>query len=67
MQIEKLSDIIVNYSINVQKDENVLIMTETEKTMPLVKCLVKKIKEKGGNVVVKIANPELESLIKLSE
>lgn len=61
---EILAETIVEHSIKVMSNENVLITSETCKPMPLIKELVKKIKKKGANVTVKFLYPEIESLIK---
>ena len=62
-KIAKLADIIVNYSLKVEKDERVLIMMETMNPKNLVKHLIEKIYANGGVPTVKIVDEELNSLI----
>ena len=62
-KIVKLADIIVNYSLKVEKDERVLIMMETMNPKNLVKHLIEKIYANGGVPTVKIVDEELNSLI----
>lgn len=57
-----LADTLINYSLNVKEKENVIIITETEKTLPLVKELIKKIKKNKANVLTRIINPDIEAL-----
>lgn len=62
-KLEILANTIINYSLEVKKDENILITSETSSPNPLIKELIKKIKEKEANVEVKYKDPTIESLI----
>lgn len=62
-KLKDLARTIVNYSLEVEEDENVLIKCETIEPMPLVKELVKEIKHVKANVMIKITDPTLNSLI----
>lgn len=48
LRVKQLSDVLVNYSCNVQKNEKVLINYEGECCKPLVKQLIKNIYARGG-------------------
>ena len=45
-RLKKLSDTIVNYSIDVKKDERVLITTTSLETRPLLNLLIEDIIKK---------------------
>lgn len=62
-KIQKLSSTIVNYSIKVQRNQRVLITSITDKPYPLIKSLIKDIKEKGGIPFVQITNPGIEAIL----
>lgn len=47
-RIEKLADLLVNYSCHVEKGENVLISYEGAETRSLVKALIKDVYKAGG-------------------
>ncbi|HKM28163.1 MAG TPA: aminopeptidase [Anaerovoracaceae bacterium] len=51
-RIKKLSDVLVHYSCNLQKDEKILIDYEGECTKPLVKQLIKDVYACGGKPYV---------------
>ena len=59
----KLSDTIVNYSVNVKEGDRVLIQYESDMCKPLVKCLIKDIYKNKGIPFVKHFDNELNSLI----
>lgn len=63
-RIKKLSKTIVDYSTKVKSGDKVLIQYESERVNPLVKCLIKDIKEKGAIVATKLEDEELLSDIK---
>ncbi len=63
-KIKKLAKTIVDHSIKVKENENVLIMCETTNPFPLVKELVKLIQEKNANVDVRFIEPSINNLIK---
>ena len=42
-RLKKLSNTIVNYSVNVKENDRVLIQYESTKCNPLIKCLIKDI------------------------
>lgn len=62
-RIQKLSDIIVNYSIKVKENDRVLIQYESNECNTLVKCLIKDIYKNKGIPFVKYLDNELSSLI----
>ena len=62
-RIQKLSNIIVNYSIKVKENDRVLIQYESNECTPLVKCLIKDIYKNKGIPFVKYLDNELSSLI----
>lgn len=62
-EIKNLSKNIVEYSINVQPNENVLIIYYSEEELEMVKQLIKQISIRGGNPNYKKVNMELESLL----
>ena len=62
-RIEKLSDTIVNYSVNIKKSDRVLIQYESSMCKPLVKCLIKDIYKNKAIPSVKLIDNELNSLI----
>ena len=65
-RLKKLSEIIVNHSIKVQKNDKVLITYMSNDSEYFVKCLVKEILKKDGIPYVKYDNPELLELVKLN-
>ena len=46
---EKYAEVIVNYSLSIKENDLVLIKTENEIPMPLVKELYKKILQRGAH------------------
>ena len=60
---EKLSELIVNYSIKVKENEKVLIIYQTENSKKLVKNLIKEILKVNGIPFVEKKDIELESLV----
>lgn len=62
-KIDKLANLVVNYSLKVKKGDRILISCETLEPKPLVKALVNKIMDLGGYVLVKITEPEINALI----
>lgn len=62
-RIQKLSDIIVNYSIKVKENDRVLIQYESNECNNLIKCLIKDIYKNKGIPFVKYLDNELSSLI----
>ncbi len=62
-RIKKLSNTIINYSINVKCGDKVLIQYESKECNPLVKCLIKDIYNNKGIPFVKLIDNELNSLI----
>lgn len=62
-EIKKLSKTIVEYSINVQPGENVLIMFYSDDSKDMVKELIWEINQHGGNPSYKRIDKELESLL----
>lgn len=64
MKEEILATTIVEHSIKVEPKESVIIISETTKPMPLIKQLIKKIKEKDALVTVRFLYPDVDALIK---
>ena len=63
-KIEQLARIIVDHSINVQKNERVLITYKTLALNDLIKICIEKIQEKEGIVFVNVLNePEISTLL----
>ncbi|MFV0274884.1 MAG: aminopeptidase [Bacilli bacterium] len=62
-KLEKLADIIVDYSIKVQKNECVLIQTYGDAPIEFVRILLKKIINKGAAANVREINSEFQSII----
>ncbi len=62
-RIKKLSNTIVNYSIEVKENDKVLIQYESSMCNPLVKCLIKDIYKNKGIPFVKLLDDEINSLI----
>ena len=60
-QIKLLAKTIVEYSINVEPDEKVLIMYYTDDSLEMVKELVKKIIENKGIPMYKRMDKELDA------
>jgi len=63
-RIKKLSNTIVNYSINVKENDRVLIQYENSDCKPLIKCLISDIYKNKGIPFVKLIDNELYTLIK---
>lgn len=61
--IEKLSQLIVNYSLRVEEGEKVLITSKTNKCNEFIKNLVNDIIIRGGCPVVKYIDNEISSVI----
>ena len=62
-RIKKLSEIIVNYSVNIKEKDKVLIQYESDECKPLVKCLIKDIYSKNAIPSIKLIDNELNSII----
>jgi len=62
-KIKKLSETIVNYSLDIKKDDRVLITCQTEHPAFFIKCLIKDIVAKEGIPFVRIINPEISALL----
>lgn len=62
-RIKKLSNTIVNYSVNVKEGDRVLIQYESKNCNSLIKCLIKDIYKNKGIPFVKLVDNELNSLI----
>lgn len=54
LRVEKLADLLVSYSCNVQKDEKVLISYEGDCCKDLVRQIVKNVYKRGGMPYVEI-------------
>lgn len=62
-RIKKLSNTIVNYSVDIKEGDRVLIQYESSACNPLIKCLIKDIYDKKAIPSVKLIDNELSSLI----
>ncbi|MEG2564455.1 MAG: aminopeptidase [Bacilli bacterium] len=62
-KLTKLAKTIVNYSINVQKGEKVLITYQTTEPSDLVKLLIKEINYAGGIPYVNMTDPVVGNLL----
>ncbi|MEG2600362.1 MAG: aminopeptidase [Bacilli bacterium] len=62
-KIKELSNILVNYSIRVQKNEKVLINSYTNNSIPLIKELIKDIYKVGGIPFVRFQDNQINSLL----
>lgn len=60
-KLEKLSNTIVNYSLNIKENDRVLITCQTLEPKEFVKILIRDIVSKKGIPFVKIVDPELNS------
>lgn len=58
-RIEKLADVLVNYSTHIEKGDKVLILYEGYNTRNLVKAIIKDIYEAGGIPFVKERDSEI--------
>lgn len=61
-KLKKLSETIVNHSVKIKKNDRILIQYHI-KAQPLVKELIKAIKEKEGIPFTRITDPEVNALI----
>ena len=62
-RIKKLSNTIVNYSLEVKENDKVLITSQTTEPNKLVKCLVEDIVKNKGIPFVRIIDPEISALL----
>ena len=62
-RLKKLSETIVNYSVDIKQGDRVLIQYESNMCNPLVKCLIKDIYKNKAIPFVKLLDNELSSLI----
>lgn len=62
-QIKKLSNTIVNYSLEIKKGDRILITSTTEKPKELIKALIKEIVKKEGIPFVRIMEPSINALL----
>lgn len=62
-RLKDLSETIVNYSLNLKKDEKVLIKTESIKTKPLIKELVHSVTNAGAVPYVRYVDITTENLM----
>lgn len=59
LRIEKLANILLNYSIKLKRDENILIEVFGEDANPLAKELIKQAEKIGANPIFNIMNYQL--------
>jgi len=64
-RLAKLAHTLIEYSVNMKPDENVLIMAPV-KAKPLIIELIKAIRENKGNPIVELADTEIDREIALS-
>lgn len=62
-KINELSQTLVHYSLKLQKNEKVLIKTESIETKPLIKALIKEITNAGAIPMVRYLDLETEDLL----
>lgn len=62
-RINKLADLIVNYSLKVKRNEAILINGETDNSKPLVKALIKEIVKAKGIPFVEFYDPEIKACL----
>ncbi len=62
-EIKKLAKTIVEYSINVQPEEKVLIIYYTDEAKEMVKELIKNVTLRGGAAIYKRMDKELDALL----
>lgn len=62
-RLKKLSNTLVNYSVEVKENDRVLIQYESNMCNPLIKYLIKDIYKNKGIPFVKLIDNELNSLI----
>ncbi|MDD6224046.1 MAG: aminopeptidase [bacterium] len=60
-KLKELANMVVGYSINVQKNEKVLITTQSLQTREFISYLIEEIYHCGGIPVVKMSDPILSS------
>lgn len=60
-RVEKLADILVNHSVNVQKGERVLISGDPNGA-PLIKEIYRKVLQQGGKPITEIGLPGLQRI-----
>ena len=62
-KLEKLSDVIVNYSLRVKENDRVLITYEDSRCNDLVKPLIKEIVKQGGIPFTRLVDEEIATLL----
>lgn len=62
-QINRLSETIVNYSLNIKENDRVLITSVTDKPATLIKSLIQEIVKNKGIPFVTFINPSIEALL----
>lgn len=62
-KIKELSKTLVNYSLHLEKNERVLIKTESIQTKPLIKELVREVTNAGAIPVVRYLDLDTEDLL----
>lgn len=62
-KLKELSDILVNYSIHVEKGERVLINSQSIEAKPLIKLLIHDIAKKGAIPFVRIQDNEINNVL----
>ena len=65
-KIDKLSKIIVNYSLEINKDDKVLITYQNQACTDLVVGLIREVKNVGATVNTKLVDPIVNHELLLS-
>lgn len=63
-RITKLANMIVNYSLKVKEDENVLITYQSNEAIDLVKELIEQLHQVGAVVFVNSVDPAITNMLK---
>lgn len=62
-EINKLSETIVNYSLELKENDRVLITSVTDEPLPFIKDLIREITSNKAIPFVRITNPSIESIL----
>ena len=59
---KKYASVLVDYSVNVQKDDLVIIKSESTEAQPLIKEIYRRVLEKGAHPVVRCSIPGINEI-----